>query len=151
MNRFSHGVDKEIRSFDLRESIDNLTVLTHRLLERREATLTYTAPESEIRLTCDSFLVQRALFCSWELAMDAAGSSPVLDLVVQPGDNGVDLLVSGRSGRSGRSGARASRLVRDGGSCPELPADWGARSSVDFGETGFTIRINLPVGPETGF
>jgi len=144
MNRFSHGVDEEVCSLDLRETIDNLSVLTRRLLERREATLNYTAPESEIRLICDPFLVQRALFCSWELGLDAAGPSPVLELVVQPEHNGVDILVSGASGGDGVSSCEKW------GELSGIVDRLGGRVSADPVEAGFTIRINLPAGPEAG-
>jgi hypothetical protein len=144
MNRFSHGVDEEVCSLDLGETIDNLSVLTRRLLERREATLNFTAPENEVRLTCDPFLVQRALFSGWELAMDAAGPSPVLELVVQPEQNSVDILVSGASGGDGLSSREEWRELS--GIVDRL----GGRVSSDPVEAGFTIRINLPAGPEAG-
>ncbi len=142
MNRFSHGVDHEVRSLDLREAIDNLSVLTRRLLERREATLAYTAPDSEVRITCSPFLFQRALFCSWELAMDAAAPSATLELVVQSEHNSVGILVSGARGGDGVT-AREEWTELSG-----IVDRLGGRVSVDPCEAGFTIRMNLPVCPE---
>ena len=101
MNRFSHGVDEGVRSLDLRNAIDVLIVLTHRLLERREATLAYAAPKREVYINCSPFLFQRALFCSWELAMDAAAPSPALELAVRPEHDSVTVLVSGVTGGDG--------------------------------------------------
>jgi C4-dicarboxylate-specific signal transduction histidine kinase len=144
MNRFSHGVDEEVHSLDLRESIDNLSVLTHRLLERREATLAFTAPESEVPITCDPFLVQRALFCSWELAMDADAPSPALELVIRPEHNSVDILVSGVSGGEGITSREEWRELS------VMAGRLGGRVTVDRIDDGFTIRISLPAHLDAG-
>jgi C4-dicarboxylate-specific signal transduction histidine kinase len=122
MNRFSHGVDEDVRSVDLRETIDNLSVLTSRLLERREATLAYAAPERAVPIICDPFLFQRALFCSWELAMDEVGPTPTLELAVEHGYNSVDILVSGAGGGDGLTSRENGR------NCLGSPAVWGVGS-----------------------
>jgi C4-dicarboxylate-specific signal transduction histidine kinase len=144
MNRFSHGVDEEVCSLDLRNTIDNLSVLTHRLLERREATLAYTAPEREVRITCDPFLFQRALFCSWELAMDAAEPSPALELLIKPEFNSVEILVSSVLGGDGITSREKWQELS------EIAGRLGGRVNVDRVDAGFTIRINLPAHPEAG-
>jgi C4-dicarboxylate-specific signal transduction histidine kinase len=142
MNRFSHSVEEGVGVLDLRETVDNLSVLTHRLLERRGATLAYTAPESEVPILCNGFLVQRALFCSWELVLAAAEPSPSLELVIRPDDNSVNILVSCVSGGEGiRSREEFQELS-------EIVVRLGGRVTAERINDGFTVNINLPAGPE---
>ncbi len=76
--------------------------------------------------------------------MDAAGPSPALELVIKPGNNSVDILVSGVWGGDDlRSEEKWQELSG-------ITGRLGGGVNVDQIDTGFTIRLNLPAHPKAG-
>jgi C4-dicarboxylate-specific signal transduction histidine kinase len=138
MNRFSHSTDEGLQVVDLAETVDSLAVLTRRLLERRGATLACTAPTRPVPLTCDPFLVQRALFCSWELALAAAGTSPTLEVVTVPDANGGNIKVScGSGGEEIESREEFQELS-------QILVPLGGRVMTERINGGFAVHMTLP-------
>ena len=93
-------------------------------------------------IICDPFLFQRALFCSWELAMDEAGPSPEFEMVIKPEDDEVVILIS--SDRGG-DGLRSRREWK------ELSGMIGrlrGRVHCERSDTGFTLSLDLPAHPK---
>ncbi len=143
MNRFSHSVDEPLADFDLRDTVRNMEILTHRLVERRQATLDYRQPEEELRMLADPFAVRHALFTCLEIGMGASSSTPALSIELRPGEKETDILLSSDAAGNAIDEGESWRLLLS--TVKDL---LGGRAALEKGENGFMIRITIPTKTE---
>lgn len=78
MNQFSHSVDVPLQQFDLNDVVENMNVLTERLIYRRRAEFSYQ--KKNVEITSDPFLVRQVLFTALDLAMQTELERPSINV-----------------------------------------------------------------------
>ena len=140
MNRFAHCVDDPEQAVELAAVVDNMAALSQRLLERQETRLDWTVPPDAPDLTCDAFLLRRALLAGWECAARLAIEPPQIELTLEPGAKATTLVIAGQARMD------EAEPVAGWDELTEIGRRLGGRIGRVHSDDRFAIRIEVPAG-----
>ena len=96
LNRFAHTVDED-QTIDVNETVEAIAALCERLATLRRVELETSLPETSPRLEGSAFDLQHILFRCIDIALDASAEGDVVQIEVEPQDEGVQLVCSSSS------------------------------------------------------
>ena len=88
MNAFAHSVDESVKSIDLGETVEIVTLLSHRLASVRGVSLEPIPPPRPVMITTNPFFLKTLVWLCLDFAMDAAGEQQSVGLGAEEAENG---------------------------------------------------------------
>lgn len=122
MNRLAHSVDESIKTIDLNDTLELLTVLSTRFASMRGVTVQPRLSQSPVNLRTAPFFFINLLWVCLDFAMDAAGEDKLVELITQKTEDGVVVLFKGLGGLAGAP-LKPFPAEHEKGLCELLEAD----------------------------
>ncbi len=88
MNAFAHSVDESVKSIDLGETVEIVTLLSHRLASMRGVSLEPSPPPRPVMITTNPFFLKTLVWLCLDFAIDAAGEQKSVGLGAEEIENG---------------------------------------------------------------
>jgi C4-dicarboxylate-specific signal transduction histidine kinase len=98
MNTFAHSVDESVKSIDLVETVEVVTLLCHRLASMRGVSLEPSPPPSPVMITTNPFFLKTLVWLCLDFAMDAAGENKTVGLMVEETEDGARIRMTKLAG-----------------------------------------------------
>ena len=97
LNRFAHTVDYRHATIDLNDAVDAVATLCGRMATLRRITVATRLADVSPKLEGSAFDVQHVIFRCIDMALDAGEQGDVVEIAVEPHDDGARLIVANRS------------------------------------------------------
>lgn len=130
LNRFAHSVDESVKTFDLKELVEDIDIIAQRFAFLRKVCLEKKLDGETITITSNPFSLQQAIFTCIELALTASKTDDVVILKANEDGEGARITVEspsfGRRDKIETELSFLSVLMKDlGGTAKVIPVDDG--------------------------
>jgi signal transduction histidine kinase len=145
LNRFAHSVDDPVKSFDLRELLNEINALAQRFAFLRGVRLETDFPAESITLKSDPFGLQQAVFACIKRALADSRKNDTVTLSFEKNGTGARIVTAGTVSAEATDTDTQfdflSILMRElGGTADVVAAEGGRRSFV------LTVPESMPTG-----